>query len=163
MSKSLKFLRLISRKGAELGHMLLLNIIGNRIDRVQWRYLSYLTLSDLERSKSRSLRFRSIISRKKVELGHTILLDTTRKPYMGCPITLWRLSDHERSKSRSLRFWSSISRKGAELGHMLLLNINRKVYTGSPFVWSHLTLLTLKSQCQGHSDFEGLYLVKELS
>ncbi len=32
--------------------------------------LSHLTLSDLERSKSRSLRFRSIISRKGAELAY---------------------------------------------------------------------------------------------
>ena len=43
---------------------------------------------------------------------------------------------------------------------MLLLNINRKAYMGSPLVRLHLTLVTLKVQCQGHLDFEGLYLVK---
>ncbi len=43
---------------------------------------SHLTLSDLERSKSRSLRFRivstyciSIVSCKEVELGHTLPLN----------------------------------------------------------------------------------------
>ena len=44
---------------------------------------------------------------------------------------------------------------------MLLFNINRETYAGSPFVRLHLTLMTFKGQC--HSDFEGLYLVKELS
>ncbi len=44
---------------------------------------SHLTLSDLERSKSRSLRFRSIISCKGVELGHVLLLKVNRKPCMG--------------------------------------------------------------------------------
>ena len=34
---------------------------------------------------------------------------------------------------------------------------------GSPLVRLYLTLVTLKGQCQGHSDLEGLYLVKELS
>ena len=44
---------------------------------------------------------------------------------------------------------------------MLLLNTNRKAYMGSPLVQLHLTLVILKGQCQGHSDFEVLYLVKE--
>ncbi len=35
---------------------------------------SRLTLSDLERSKSRSLRFQSLISRKGAELGPMLLL-----------------------------------------------------------------------------------------
>ena len=30
----------------------------------------------------------------------------------------------------------------------------------SPMTLSHLTLVTLKGQSQGHSDFETLYLVK---
>ncbi len=34
---------------------------------------------------------------------------------------------------------------------------------GGPLMRLHLTLVTLKGHCQGHSDFEGLYLVKELS
>ncbi len=64
-SRSPKFGSLITRKGAYLGHMLLLNInrnpkpyTGNPMTPL------HLTLSDLERSKSRSLRFRSLISRK---------------------------------------------------------------------------------------------------
>ena len=43
---------------------------------------------------------------------------------------------------------------------MLLLNINREVYVGSPMVRLHITLVTLKGQSQGHSDFEALYPVK---
>ncbi len=69
------------------------------------------------------------------------------------------LSDLARSNSRSLRFRSFISCEGAELGHKLLLNINRKAYMASPMTSSHMTL---KGQIQGHSDFEALYLVKEL-
>ena len=42
---------------------------------------------------------------------------------------------------------------------MLLLDINRKPYVGIPIVWLNLTLVILKSQCQGHSDFESQYLV----
>ncbi len=42
---------------------------------------SHLTLSNLERSKSRSLIFRSPISCKGAELGHMLLLNINRKPY----------------------------------------------------------------------------------
>ncbi len=45
---------------------------------------------------------------------------------------------------------------------MLLLNINRKAYMWSPMALSHLTLSDIEGQSQGHSDFETLYLVKEL-
>ncbi len=69
---------------------------------------SHLTLSDLERSKSRSMRFRSLThaSRKGAELGHMLLLNINRKGYMGSPMTLSHLtlSDLEKSNSRSLRF-----------------------------------------------------------
>ncbi len=44
---------------------------------------------------------------------------------------------------------------------MLVLNIIRNV--GSLLMQLHLTSVTLKGQCQGHSDFESLYLVKALS
>ncbi len=60
-SRSIRFQCVISRKGAKLGPMLLLNInrkpyfyIGSPIS------LSDLTLGDLERSESRSLRFRVV-------------------------------------------------------------------------------------------------------
>ncbi len=56
-----------------------------------------------------------------------------------------------------------MSRKEAELDRMLLLNINRKSYMGSPMTVSHLASVTLKDQCQGNSDFESSYLVKESS
>ncbi len=46
---------------------------------------------------------------------------------------------------------------------MLLLNINRKAYVESPLMWLYFTLVILKGQCQGHSDFEVLCLVKEPS
>ncbi len=49
---------------------------------------SHLTLSDLERSKSRSLRFQSLISRKGAQLGPMLLLNINRKPYMGSPMTI---------------------------------------------------------------------------
>ena len=46
---------------------------------------------------------------------------------------------------------------------MLLLNINRKTCVWSPLVQLHLTLVSLKGQCQGRLHFESLYLAKEQS
>ncbi len=71
MSGSLSFRRLISCKGAEFDHRLLVNInrkacMGNPLVRL------YLTLSDLERSMSRSLSFR-LISLIGAELGHVTI------------------------------------------------------------------------------------------
>ncbi len=54
--------------------------MGNQLTR------SHLTVSDLERSKSRSLRLRSITSRKGAELGYMLLLNSSRKAYMGSPL-----------------------------------------------------------------------------
>ena len=67
---------------------------------------SDLTLSELERSKSRSPRFQSLISRNGTELGPMLLLTMKRKPYIGSPSTPSHLtlSDIERSKSVSMRF-----------------------------------------------------------
>ncbi len=50
--------------------------------------LSYVTLPDLERSKSRSLQFRSIISRKGAVRAYiTININMiNRKSYMGSPL-----------------------------------------------------------------------------
>ncbi len=48
---------------------------------------------------------------------------------------------------------------------MLLLNINRKAYMGRPLMQLHVTLVTFKGLCQGHSlRFEELisYKVAEL-
>ncbi len=65
---------------------------------------SNVTLSDLERSKSRSLGFERLkcagISCKGSELSHVLLLNINRKPYMGIPKPLSHLtlSDLERSK-----------------------------------------------------------------
>ncbi len=66
--------------------------------------LSNLTLSDLERSKSRSLRFQSLTSRKGGLFGPMLLLNINRKPYAGNSMKSsdLALSDLERSKSRSL-------------------------------------------------------------
>ncbi len=70
--------------------------------------ISHMTLSDLERSKSRSLRFQRLISHKSAE-GHTLLLSTNKKSYMGSPKppSHLTLSDLERSKLRCL-IWSKI-------------------------------------------------------
>ncbi len=67
-----------------------------------------------------------------------LLLDTTRKPYLGSPMTLSHLtlSDLERSKSRLLRLRSILSCKGVKLGYMLVLNIDR-IYMGSQMHASH--------------------------
>ncbi len=63
------------------------------------------------------------------------------------------LRDTERSNLRSLRFGSAVSCKGAEVCHVLLLNINRKAYNGSSLECLPLILVTLKGQCQDHSNF----------
>ncbi len=74
------------------------------------------------------------------------------------------LGDLKRSKLRPLRFWRPRCRKWPKVGHtcMLLLNINRKPYIWSPFllVWLYLILVTLKGQCQGHSESK-VYICKE--
>ncbi len=85
-SRPLRFRNLISCKGAELGHMLLLNINRKAYMGSQIR-LSHLTLSDLERSNLRSLTFQSLISCKGAELGHMLLLNINRKAYMESPMT----------------------------------------------------------------------------
>ncbi len=68
--------------------------------------LSNLTLTDLQRSKSRSLRFQSLITFKGAELGPILVLTINRKLYMASPMALSNLTftDLERSKSRALRF-----------------------------------------------------------
>ncbi len=48
-------------------------------------------------------------------------------------------------------------------GHMLPLKLNGKAYMGSPLMQLNVTLVTLKGLCQGHSGFNSLYLIKELS
>ncbi len=65
MSKSwsLGFRSLISRKGAHLGPMLLLNI-NRKLHMGSPMAPSHLTLGDLERLRSRSPIFESLISRK---------------------------------------------------------------------------------------------------
>ena len=106
VSRSVRFWRLTPRKGAELGHMLLLNT--NRKP-YMWSpmTLSHLTLSYLERSISRSLRCQRVISRKGAEVGHMLPLNINRKPYMGSPLvwlylTLVTLKDQCHSDFESL-------------------------------------------------------------
>ena len=45
---------------------------------------------------------------------------------------------------------------------MLLLNLNRIAYKESPITSSHLTLIDLESQSQGHWNVKTLYLIREL-
>ncbi len=71
-SRSLRFQSLISRKGAELGPILLLTI-NRKAYMASLITSSIWTLSDLERSKSKSFRFQSLISRKRAELGHKLI------------------------------------------------------------------------------------------
>ncbi len=125
--------------------MLLLNI-NRKPYKESPRVLSHLTLSDLERSKSRSLRFRSLISRKWAMLGHMLLLNLNRKPYMGESngTFTFDLEWPWKVQLKVTKFRSLISRKRAKLGHTLLLNINRKPYMGSPMAWSDLTLSDLE-------------------
>ncbi len=92
-SRSLRFQSIISRKGAELGRMLLLTMyrkpyMGSPMTP------SLFHLNDLERSKSRLLTFQSIISRKGAELGSMLLLILTinRKPYIWNPMTRLHLT-----------------------------------------------------------------------
>ena len=120
----------------------------------------HLTLSDLERSKSRSLRFRSLISRKGAQLGPMLLLNINRKPYMGSPMALSYLTLSDLERSRSPKFQSLIPSKGRQLRPMLLLNTNRKPYMRSPMASSHLTLGDLERSKSRSPDFEGLYLAK---
>ncbi len=63
-----------------------------------------LTLSDLERLKSRSRRFQILMSRNGAKLGPMLLLTINRKQDIASPMTPGHLtfSDLERSKSRSL-------------------------------------------------------------
>ena len=73
-SRSIRFQSVISREGAQLGHMLLLTI--NRKPYMASPITpSLLTLSDLERSKPKSLRFQSLISRKGGKLGPILLIN----------------------------------------------------------------------------------------
>ncbi len=52
----------------------------------------------------------------------------------------------------------------SRIGHMLLLNSNGNPYMGKSIdAKLHFTSVFLNGQCQGHSDFESLYSIKELS
>ena len=114
-------------KGAELGHVLLLNI--NRKAYNYGESIGAITfdLSDLERSMSRPLRIRRLISLKGAELGHMLLSNINRKSYGESSNTVtFDLSHLERPMSRSLRFWKLRSRKRVDVANILLLNIGRK-------------------------------------
>ncbi len=95
-------------KGAQLGHMLLLNVnrkpytcIGSPVAP------SHLTLSNPERSESRSLILQS----------HILLLSINRKPYIESPMAPSYLTSSDLERSKSPKFRKLISNKGAELGH----------------------------------------------
>ncbi len=68
---------------------------------------SRLTLSDLERPRSRSLRFRSFVSCIGAELGQMLLLNIIKKAYresVSVSVIIFEFSDLERSMSRPLKF-----------------------------------------------------------
>ncbi len=96
-SRSLRFRSLISCTGAELGHMLLLNIkrkayIGSPLVQLHFHF------TDLQTFMSNSLRLWALISHKGAELGHMLLLNINKRPYMGTTKTLaFGLSDIEMS------------------------------------------------------------------
>ena len=80
--------------------------------------LSHLTLSELERSKSRSLRFQNITSRKGADLGRMLLCYMHQSESMyaeSIGAITFDFSDPERLMSRSLRFRWFTSHKEAEL------------------------------------------------
>ncbi len=88
--------------------------------------VSNLTLSDLERSKSRSmsksLTFPSLIFRKGAQLGPMLLLIINRKPCMGSTMTASHLTLNDLEKSRSLGFQSLITRKGDRVRPYVTIN-----------------------------------------
>ena len=82
MSRSLRFLKLISHIGAELDQMLL-SKINRKPYMASLMTLLHLTLSDIERPKSGPLRFRSITPRTRAELGHVSLLKHSQESIYG--------------------------------------------------------------------------------
>ena len=132
-SKSLRFQSLISCKGAELSHILLLKInrkayMGSPVTP------SHLTLGGEIQDHS---KFQSLVKE------HMLLLNINRKAYMGSPMTPSHLtlSDLERSNPRSLGFRSVISCKRSRVRpYMLLFSFNTKADMESLMTSSHMTL-----------------------
>ncbi len=73
-SRSLRFRRIIFRKGAELGHMVL-SIIGKYV----WGSIGAIAFDFRELDSQGHSYFQRLISRKGSELGHVLLLYTNRK------------------------------------------------------------------------------------
>ncbi len=67
---------------------------------------SHLTLSDLERSKSRSLSFKALYLVKELRPYVVTIKNTNKKPHIWGVLHANGIFtfDHERSKSGSLRF-----------------------------------------------------------
>ncbi len=104
--------------------------------------LSNLTLSDLERSKSRSPNFWNLISRTSDSFTPPPLPRKIKPNYQtNC---LWGEELIMLNSNIGPNIGDIISRKGAYFGRMLLLNINRKPYMGSPITLSNLTLSDLE-------------------
>ena len=83
--KILRFWKLISCKGAEIGHMLLLNInrkpyMGSPMTltfHLEWHWKVNIKVTQISKAY--------IIFRKAAELGHMLLLNTNRKSYVESP------------------------------------------------------------------------------
>ncbi len=76
-SMSLKFLRLICRKGAGIGHMLLLSLIGDNILDTQLQHQIWLGWPSWVKVKS--LKFGRLVYHKAAKSGH--IIKTNRKCY----------------------------------------------------------------------------------
>lgn len=118
-----------------------------------------LASSNLDRSNSRSIRLWRVISCQRFEIGHMLLLDTSRKPCnrsAAAPFE-FTLSKYERSSQDHSGFegWYLIYKHCMWIHHYYTVIGNH--------IWRVETWLTLKGQGQGHSDCEGLYVLKDPS
>ncbi len=112
-SRSLRFWSIMFHKGAELGHMLLLNINRKAYMGSPFGAITF-DLSDLQRSMLRPpMIFESFYIRQRswVRPHVSIISNVNRKAYEESNNTVtFGLSLLERPMSRSIRFWKLISR-----------------------------------------------------
>ncbi len=116
-------------------------------------------LSDLERSVSMLLSFCKLISHKEAVLDHMLLIRQYQETIYGQSIdsvTFDLRQDH--SHFEALQLVKEASQ--AICYYQTLIMLIGSIY-GEYIAEITLTLVILKGQCQGHSDFKGLYLVKE--
>ncbi len=116
-SRSLIFRSIISGKGAELGHMLLLNISRKAYmgSQLVWLYLILLILKV-------NFKVTRLISRKRAELGHMLLLNIIRNHIYDAQLHhqfwLWMTFTWSLKVKITQILKSCISKRGA-LGYML--------------------------------------------